>query len=299
MPYQREEERAKLGQKLSKEAIALAIQGRWEEAVAVNKKVVENFPTDVEAYNRLGRALTELGDFKEAKGAYLQALELAPDNAIAKKNLARLENLSTSITSGGEHRPSVLRAQTRAVAPELFAAEMGKSGVVNLCHAASAGELLARTGYGEQVQLKVKGKELVVENNYGEYLGEVEAKHALRLIKLIEGGNRYAAAIFRIKEQGQPLHSEVQVLIKEIYHDPSQAGHLSFPPSLLNTTKKLKRSDLTCFGINEGSPSKKDEETEGMGRPEEEIENSEDDDGSLHGGFSPLDKERELMELEE
>ena len=40
-----------------------------------------------EAYNRIGRALTELGDFNRAKEAYLKALELAPGNTIAKKIL--------------------------------------------------------------------------------------------------------------------------------------------------------------------------------------------------------------------
>ena len=58
--YQEEEEKAQLRQQLSKEAIDLALQGRWEEAEAVNRDIIKRFPTDVEAYNRLGRVLTGL-----------------------------------------------------------------------------------------------------------------------------------------------------------------------------------------------------------------------------------------------
>ena len=104
MIYQQIEERTKLGQRLEKEAIALTIQGRWEEAVAVNKHIIEKFPTNIGAYNRLGRALAELGEFAQAKETYSKALELAPNNVIAAKNLARLASLSElEATSGSEH----------------------------------------------------------------------------------------------------------------------------------------------------------------------------------------------------
>ena len=50
-------------QRYAKEAIALAMQGRWEEAVAANRAILELFPEDVDAYNRLGSALMELGEY--------------------------------------------------------------------------------------------------------------------------------------------------------------------------------------------------------------------------------------------
>ena len=135
-PYQQETEKVRLRQRLSEEAVGLAIQGRWEEAEAVNRDVIERFPTDVEAYNRLGRALTELEDFAQAKEVYLKALELAPSNAIAKKNLARLTSLSelAATSSGEQHKVPPLRKHFQRVAPEFFTAEVGKTGVVSLCN---------------------------------------------------------------------------------------------------------------------------------------------------------------------
>ena len=77
---------------------------------------------------------------------------------------------------------------------------------------------------GDRVNLKIDGPSLIVENSRGEYLGQVEPKHGQRLIKLMEGGNKYTAAIVSSTEE------RVTVIIREVYQDPCQAGQLSFPP---------------------------------------------------------------------
>ena len=125
-------------QHYAKEAIALAIQGRWQEAVSTNKAILELFPEDVDAYNRLGRALMELGKYAEAKEAYSQALELDPYNSIAIKNLDRLSHLAKlSPAPQGDHKVSL----------DIFIAEAGKTGVVNLIHLAPK-EVVARDSSG-------------------------------------------------------------------------------------------------------------------------------------------------------
>ena len=83
MTYQ-EEEQSRLRQ-ASKEAITLALQGQWKEAIAINLTLIEKFPSDVEALNRLGRAYMELGEYKEAEGAYRKTLAIDQYNAIAQK----------------------------------------------------------------------------------------------------------------------------------------------------------------------------------------------------------------------
>ena len=54
--------------------IRLAMAGDWKGAAAANSAIVEAFPEDVEAINRLGKALTELGQTKKAVEAYERAL---------------------------------------------------------------------------------------------------------------------------------------------------------------------------------------------------------------------------------
>lgn len=282
--YQREEEeKARLRQRLTKEAIDLALQGRWEEAEAVNRDIIEKFPTDVEAYNRIGRALTELGDFDRAKEAYFKALELAPENAIAKKNVARLTNLSESMAtlSSGPQKTSTRRAQARKVALDLFITEMSKAGVVNL-HNVASGKVLAKVGFGDQVHLEARGQHLIVVSQSGEYLGEVEPRQGLRLIKLMLGGNRYDAAILNVEE------GKVQVIIKEVYQHPSQVGHPSF---LVKATEHLRtriKESLLRRGIitdeSEASPELGYLEEEEYPGPEEE---------SLPEGFTVVGEDGE------
>ncbi len=90
MNYQRGEVQSKLGQRQSEEAVELAKLGCWEEAVVVNQGIIEATPGDVSAYNRLGKALVELGEIDKAIDAYNNSLKLEPTNSIARKNLARL-----------------------------------------------------------------------------------------------------------------------------------------------------------------------------------------------------------------
>ncbi len=221
MSYQ-EEEQVRLRRHSSKHAVALAMQGRWKEAVAANKSLLESFPNDVDAYNRLGRAYMELGEYSRSKEAYGRALELAPYNAIAKKNLRRLSHLGEAAAGleGGSHK----------VEPEHFIEETGKAGVVSLYYLAPT-EVLARMVAGDRVYLRIEGSNLMVENGRGEYLGQVEPRHGQRLIKLMEGGNKYTAAIISSTEE------MVTIIIRAGYQDPSQEGRLSFPPKGFERTR--------------------------------------------------------------
>jgi tetratricopeptide (TPR) repeat protein len=214
MVYQ-EEEQVRIRRQRSKNAITLAMQGRWREAVAANEDIIESFPNDVDAYNRLGRAHIELGEYALAKKAYTKAVELDAYNIIAQKNLRRLSYLGKAAASA--------EADSDKAKPEHFIEETGKAGVVSLYRLAPQ-EILAKLVAGDRVHLKVNDAALAVENIRGEYLGQVDPRHAQRLIKLMAGGNQYAAAIVSSAED------RVAVIIREVYQDPSQAGQLSFPP---------------------------------------------------------------------
>jgi len=237
MSYQ-EEEQAKLRRRRSKQAIALAMQGRWREAVVANQSLIESFPNDVNAYNRLGRAYTELGEYSRAKEAYSRALELDPYNMIAKKNLERLSRLGEAMV--------VLEGDSSCVEPQHFVEETGKAGVVNL-YCLGSREVLAKMVAGDKAFLRIDGSSLIVENARGEYLGQVEPKHELRLIKLMEGGNKYSAAIV------SSMEGIVTIIVREVYQDPSQAGKLSFPAKEFKSPRpyisdRIIRRELEEYG---------------------------------------------------
>lgn len=211
-----EEEQSRLRRQASKEAITLALQGNWKEAIAINKTLIEKFPADVEALNRLGRAHMELSEYKDAEAAYRKTLEVDQYNAIAQKNLQRLSYLkkTKSGPAGGE--------ATHKLEPQQFIEEIGKAGVVNITNLAKPA-LLARFVAGDIVALKVVENNLTITNSKGEQLGVVEPRHGQRLVRLIRGGNKYTASIVSSTDKA------VTVIIRETYKDPSQLGQLSFP----------------------------------------------------------------------
>jgi len=213
VPHQ-EEEQVRIRRQGSKEAIALAMEGRWKEAVAANKSQIDNFPNDVDAYNRLGRAYIALGEYSQAREAYSQAIELDPYNIIAKKNLQRLSHLGEAAVASGSNPHNF--------EPQHFIEETGKTGVVNLCHTAPA-EILSKTVAGDRVYLKIDGSSLIIENDRGEYLGQAEPNLGQRLIRLTAGGNKYTANVI------SSLEDRMTIIIREVHQDPSQTGKLSFP----------------------------------------------------------------------
>ncbi len=261
----REEERlVRYKQQRSKEAIDLAMQGRWQEAVDVNQEIIENFPQNVDAYNRLGRAYMELGQYAESAEAYSRTVEIDPYNAIANRNLRRIADMDKSESE---------EIDTDHVAPHHFIEEIGKSGTVVL-YDLGPKEKRARMVAGDNVVLKVDGTSLLIENKRGEYMGRVEPRTAQRLGRLIQGGNQYTATIVRANKD------MMSIIIRETYQDPSQAGKLSFPPKGVDEV----RASTTDGALQTDTAYEEDSEDESgytiIGGDEIEVlsENSGDSD---------------------
>jgi tetratricopeptide (TPR) repeat protein len=196
----------------SEQAIQLALESKWEEAASLNKAILESQPNDVDTWNRLGKSLLELGRYREAHDAYGKSLALDPVNSIAKRNLDRLTGLQDA---EAPRRDAVAK-----VAQDLFIEEVGKSGSTVLRN--TPREMLAALTAGDEVYLRPESDTLQIASVNGDVLGSVEPKLGLRLMRLIQGGNQYAAAVKSLSD------SDVEVIIKETFRDPSQT-RLSFP----------------------------------------------------------------------
>jgi hypothetical protein len=205
------EDRARLKRQRTEKAIQLAMSSQWEQAIAVNRELIALFPEEADAYNRLGKALSEVGKIKDAREAYQRTLELDPSNSIARKNLERLSSLKAKAEPD----------KAQQVDTSLFIEEMGKTGVTTL--RPQNIKSLATLSAGDEVALKPEGSRLTIETMSGEYISDVEPRLALRLSKLIAGGNRYAAAVAGLES------NSVRVIIKETFQHPTQVGRLSFP----------------------------------------------------------------------
>lgn len=197
----------------AKKAIRLAMQNRWLEAVQVNEAILAESPENPESYNRLGKALSELGRNREARLALQRALEISPQNPIAQKNLNRLSQLNDEGPNNG------IKNKT---SPSTFIEEIGKTGVTSVTNLASS-ETLLKTAPGHSVKLEVNHSNLMVMGTSGYYLGQIEPKLESRLVRLIEGGNRYDATVTSVSQ------SYLHIIIRESFQHPSQNGTVSFP----------------------------------------------------------------------
>lgn len=248
-----EEEQLKFKRLNTKQAIAYAMQGKWQDAISINKAILEIFPDDVDAYNRLGRAYMETGSYGDAKHAYEKSLILDAYNTIAKKNLVRLNQL--------QEAPAGSKISVHTVEPH-FVEEAGKSGVVSLQRLASA-KTLVRLVAGDQVFLKIDENNLFVKSNQGEYIGQVEPRHAQRLIKLMKGGNKYNAAIISSSD------NKVTVIVRETYQHPNLVGQPSFPPRWAEGPHQYPGYGASEEEEEEEQPYTEYEEEESESLPEE------------------------------
>jgi hypothetical protein len=197
----------------AEDAVQLAIAGKWDEAVKLNKFIIESFGADEETQNRLGKALSELGKLKEAKASYEAALKLNPMNSIAKKNAARINALL--------HQKEGLKVGGTRVDLNLFVEEMGKT-VITTTEGASP-DICSKVAAGDVAELKIDGDGIAVETSRGVRLGSLEPKLARRLTKFMRGGNRYQAGVTSCEG------STVKLIVRETYQDPHFAGKPSFP----------------------------------------------------------------------
>lgn len=217
-------DKTRIKREWSKQAIDLAMKGEWQRATEVNQALLALYPTDVDAKNRLGKAFMELGEYASARQVLAEVVQLAPYNNIARKNLARLEQMESAPVA-------VKQARKASGAPGLFIAETGKSATTVLQRPTGAGA--PGVAPGDPVTLVVKNRSISAWLNEVEYLGKVEARLASRLVRLISGGNRYDAAVVGVNDWG------VSVIIREAYRHPSLHSISSFPTSARTERRSL------------------------------------------------------------
>ena len=192
----------------------MATKGRWTDALDLNRQILERDPADCAAWNRMAKALVQLGRYSGARDAFAETLRLDPANGIARKNLEKLEGLS----EGGPE----CQAITAEMSPQQFIEDTGKSSVTDLVKLGDP-ETLKRLVSGQSVELRIQDGKLSVDILNGDYIGQVEPKLAFRLSELVRGGNKYRGAITSARE------GHVKVMLRETLVAPDQVGKRSFP----------------------------------------------------------------------
>ena len=250
----------KIKREKAQQAVDLALDGLWDEARSLNEDILQYFPDDIEAMNRLAKANLELGNLSTAKKNFEKVLYLSPYNSIAKKNLDRLYLLPKRKT---------ISRNTKKVAPKLLLEKNGRTGITVLRTCASQ-DILAHVASGDLVTLEVSNESLRVLNSDGITLGYVETKLASRLVKLIGKGNCYDAAVL------SATPAKVSVVIREIYRHPSLLGVISFPAVSKEEYPSGINNVLLRYEIEKESDDEDDDDTLEISWAEDVIN---DDDG--------------------
>jgi tetratricopeptide (TPR) repeat protein len=210
------------------------------------------FPNEVDAFNRLGKALTELGRYGEARDAYAQAVKLDPLNGIASKNLQRLGKLAAEGAAAPAPSP---------VDPRLFIEESGKTTVTQLTDMRRS-EATAKLSAGDQLQLERRGNQLVVIDSSGGEIGRIEPKLEHDLTRLLDQGNQYAVFVTSANDQA------VHAIIRETHRAASMGNRPSFRPSAAPESGGVRA--YTREGVLRYELEEEEEEEEELGEEEEE-----------------------------
>ncbi len=232
--------REKVRRDRAKKAVALAMRSNWDDAALMNRAILKEFPDDLEAQNRLGKALSELGRNREAKRAFMRALEISPQNGIARKNLDRLMSL-------GEQEDSPRSKGAVEAAPRVFIEESGKATTTSLVSLASSNVLL-NLSPGHRVELEIENRRVNVTDASGDYVGSVEPKLSSRLLRLVRGGNQYEAAVTSAGS------NELAIIIRETFKHPSQAGIVSFPSRAGAKYRAYVPGNVLAYDLDDPEP---------------------------------------------
>ncbi len=227
---------------LNQQAIDAAIAHRWEEAVELNKKVLELEPNKLEPHLRLGFAYLQLEDMKLSKRFYQKALRIQAKNPVALENLERISILENQKTK----HPIKTKA---TLSPSLFLEVPGKTKSVTLVNLGQK-KHLAELDVGESVLLKVKKRKIEVRTTDSDYIGYLPDDLSKRLIFFIESKSEYGAYV----KEATP--SRVVIFIREDKKGPRVAHHSSFPATI---NFDLTRRDVDEDHEGEESPTDEDE----------------------------------------
>ncbi len=204
----------------SNQAIKATLAGDWDEAVNLNKSLIDDDPKDVAAWNRIALAYMILGKSKNAKDSYQKVLEIDPLNSIALKNLKKIK----SDSKNGE----AISIQVN----NIFLEETGKTKVVELVNVAQS-EILSSLRTGQSVELSAKRLKVHVYQGK-KYIGALPDDIGSRLTKLITGGNTYEAFVKSSSNQ------EVSIFIREIKRSNKFKDQASFV-QITETKLKIKK----------------------------------------------------------
>lgn len=197
---------------LKSQAIQTALVGDWENAVALNKQILQEQPDDIDTLNRLAFAFLSMGKLKDAKNLYEKVLLLDLQNPIAIRNLKRLDD------------PSKKRVNFQI--NNMFIEEPGKTKIIELINVADK-KIISNLRSGEKLSLCIKRMKIFALDQDNQYIGMLPDDLCKRLIKFIHVGNKYEAYARTVDS------NKISIFIREL----KRVKRYKDQPSFVSTEK--------------------------------------------------------------
>jgi len=248
---------------LEVKAIDSAIEGRWEDAIQLNREIISEDPEHLNAHLRLGYAKLQLNELTQAQDAFKTALVIQPKNNIAEEHLSKIAVLK-------EKNKKRLVSSTK-YDPELFVEIPGRTRTIHLVNLGQK-EDLAGINIGEEVLLNEKRRKLEIRTSADDYLGSLPDDISKRLSYFINEGSTYKTHIKEIDL------NNVVVFIRETLKGKKVRQYPSFPSNphvMLSDINKIDQEGEEVEG--EHKEEEEDYEDEGVD-PDLEIRDDEWDD---------------------
>lgn len=208
---------------LAQKAINLALAGNWQEAIAVNLKILEELPNDIDALNRLCRAYCETGQIDKAKYYALKALEVNPTNSIAQKALEKLKNQE-------KMKVTNINASHPGANPVSFLEVPGMTKIAELVRLGDK-SVLVNLSPGDEVFFQSHPHSVSIVTLDQKYIGRLKDDLAARISKSIKNGSQFKIYIKSITSNSLKIF----IRCNEKLFPPEKIDYISFtPPELVH-----------------------------------------------------------------
>jgi tetratricopeptide (TPR) repeat protein len=238
-------------------AVEKAVEGNYEEAISINKQILEEDAEDIQALMQLAHAYWQIGNLSEAKAYYKKTLAINPNHNLATKRLSLLNAITA------KDLPTLKDNKGKIVPITDLIEEPGKTKIIKLSHVGKPHDI-SMLSIGEEIFLNIRKRKIEIRDICDNFIGYLPDDISRRLIEFIQNKGVYEAFVFSIDR------NEIKVFVREVKRSPKFKNSSTFiyEDFMPQTDIQIKKNE----SLESESIDEEDDDTE------EDIEEVEEDE---------------------
>lgn len=187
---------------LSELATELALEHKWEDAIEINKKILDDNPEDVDCLNRLARAYFEAGNNEKAIKISKQVIKIEPYNNIAIKSLQKYQKVKPNGLPISEVSTDIN-----------FIEEPGRTKIIKLLNLGKE-KIVSCLDAGDEIVLSAHSHRVSVNTLDGKYIGRLPDDISAKIRVFKKNGDQYKAIIKSAEDESVKIFIRLKSLSK-------------------------------------------------------------------------------------